>query len=181
MVSWLKEIVSGLSLWRDSTVLMFSVKDPSLLYYMQQKMFFRRSFLLYSLCANLEGIKDALCYKFRRPTIGQNCSTVYTNKGGHRDAFLNEWCEAPCVSRGLLIFSRPCATKPQAKREMTVADPGFQEVGFWYALVRKACKIFRSHAHFGAKPHLFRSFLRQTTSPASLIDPFSNEFSSEVF
>ena len=29
------------------------------------------------------------CYKFRRPTIGQNCSAVCTNKGGHRarDAF----------------------------------------------------------------------------------------------
>ena len=57
----------------------------------------------YSLCPNLEGIKDALFYKFRRPMIGQNCSAVCTNKGGHRDAFLNERREALCVSR----FERP--------------------------------------------------------------------------
>ena len=50
---------------------------------------------------NLEGIKDVLCYKFRRPMIGQNCSTVCTNKCGHRDAFLNEWCKVPRVLRGL--------------------------------------------------------------------------------
>ena len=43
-------------------------------------------------CPFLEGIKesDALCYKFRRPTIGHNCSAVCTNKCGHRDAFSNE-------------------------------------------------------------------------------------------
>ena len=32
--------------------------------------------ILYS--PNLEGIKDALCYKFIRLTIDQNCSAVYT-------------------------------------------------------------------------------------------------------
>ena len=42
-----------------------------------------------SSCPNLEGIKDVLFYKFRRPTIGHNCSAVCTNKGGHRDAFAN--------------------------------------------------------------------------------------------
>ena len=42
-------------------------------------------FLYYSPCPNLEGIKDALFYKFRRPTIGQNCSAVCTNKGGYRN------------------------------------------------------------------------------------------------
>ena len=41
-------------------------------------MFFRQSFL-YSPCPNLEGTKDALCYKFRRLMIGQNCA-VCTNK-----------------------------------------------------------------------------------------------------
>ena len=69
----------------------------------------------YNPCPNLKGIKDVLCYKFRRPMIGQNCSAVCTNKGGHRDAFSNERREAPCVSRGLL--SRPRATEPRAKRE----------------------------------------------------------------
>ena len=29
---------------------------------------------------NLDGIKDALSYKFRRLTIGQNCCAVCTNK-----------------------------------------------------------------------------------------------------
>ena len=61
------------------------------------KNIFRRSFFLYSPCLiNLEGIKDVLCFKFRRLTIGQNNSAVCTNKGGHRDVFSNEWC----VSRG---------------------------------------------------------------------------------
>ena len=41
---------------------------------------FRRLFFLYSLCPNLEGIKDAPCYKFRSPTIGQNCA-VCTSEG----------------------------------------------------------------------------------------------------
>ena len=77
--------------------------------------FFRRSFSLYSPCPNLEGIKDVLCYKFRRPTIGQNCSAVCTNKGGHRDAFSNERRQALRISRGLL--SRPRATEPRAKQE----------------------------------------------------------------
>ena len=67
-----------------------------------------QTIFLYSLCPNLEGIKDALCYKFRRPTIGKNCSAVCTNKGGHRDAFSNERREAPRVSRGLLSMQATC-------------------------------------------------------------------------
>ena len=62
-------------------------------------------FTYYSPCPNLEGTKDALFYKFRRPTIGQICSAMCTNKGSHRDAFLNEWHKAPRVLRDLL--SRP--------------------------------------------------------------------------
>ena len=65
-------------------------------------MFFRRSFFLCSLCPYLEGIKDAPCYKFRGLTIGQGYSAVCTNKGGHRDTFLNKWGEVPRVLRGLL-------------------------------------------------------------------------------
>ena len=53
------------------------------------KIFFR--WKIYSPYPNLEGIKDALSYKFRRLTIGQNCCVVRTNKvpgpRGHRDAF----------------------------------------------------------------------------------------------
>ena len=52
--------------------------------------FFRTTVFLYSPCPNLEGTNDALCYKFRRLMIGQNCSAVCTNEGGHRDAFLTE-------------------------------------------------------------------------------------------
>ena len=48
--------------------------------YIQRKIFFRRSIFLYSPCPNLEGIKDALSYKFRRLTIGQNCCAVCTNE-----------------------------------------------------------------------------------------------------
>ena len=43
-----------------------------------EKKSFRQSFFLYSPCPYLEGIKDALCNKFRRPTIGQNCSALCT-------------------------------------------------------------------------------------------------------
>ena len=48
--------------------------------YIQRKIFLRRSIFLYSSCPNLEGIKDALSYKFRRLMIGQNCCAVCTNK-----------------------------------------------------------------------------------------------------
>ena len=40
-----------------------------LLYYIQQKIFFRRSFSYYSPCPNLEGIKDALFYKLEGPRL----------------------------------------------------------------------------------------------------------------
>ena len=49
----------------------------ALLYIYNEKYF---SFFLYSPCPNLEGIKDALSYKFRRHTIGQNCCAVCTNE-----------------------------------------------------------------------------------------------------
>ena len=41
-----------------------------------------------------------------RPMIGQIADgggAMCTNKGGHRDAFLNKWHKVPCISRGLLI------------------------------------------------------------------------------
>ena len=58
-------------------------------------------FLYYSPYPNLEGTKDALFYKFKSLTIGQNCSAVCVKEGGHRDAFLSEWRKALLVSRGL--------------------------------------------------------------------------------
>ena len=79
------------------------------------KIFFRTIIFSHSLCPNLEGIKDVLCYKFRRPTIGQICSAVCTNKGGYRDAFSSERRKAPHVSEGLL--SRLHATEPRTKQE----------------------------------------------------------------
>ena len=48
--------------------------------YIQRKIFFRATIFLYSPCPNLEGIKDALSYKFRRLTIDQNCCAVCTNE-----------------------------------------------------------------------------------------------------
>ena len=44
------------------------------------KNIFQTDIFLYSPCPNLEGIKDALSYKFRRLTIGQNCCAVCTNE-----------------------------------------------------------------------------------------------------
>ena len=60
------------------------------------------------------GHKDALCYKFRRFTIGQNCSAVCANKGGHRGAFLNKR-----TAQSAAHFMRPAkqATEPRAKQE----------------------------------------------------------------
>ena len=63
----------------------------------------------------------------------------------------------------------------------TVADPGFLEGGYSAVLRAKRARNFKNHAHFGAKPCAFQSFLRQTTSPTSPIDLFSNEFSSKAF
>ena len=42
--------------------------------------------------ACMEGIKD---YKFTRLRIGQNCKAMSTNKGGHRDVFLNKRRKVP--------------------------------------------------------------------------------------
>ena len=59
-------------------------------------------------------MKDALFYKFRRPTIGQICSSVCTNKGGHRNASSNKRPKAPRLSRGLL--SRPPSLEQSKRR-----------------------------------------------------------------
>ena len=55
--------------WNNDIIILYTTKN-----------FFRRSIFLYSPCPNLEGIKDALSYKFRRLMIGQNCCAVCTNK-----------------------------------------------------------------------------------------------------
>ena len=89
----------------------------------QRKIFFRATIFLYSLCPNLEDTKDALCYKFRRPTIGQNCSAVCTNKGGHRDAFSNERRKAPRVLRGLLSMQAMCHRASSEARDEVYSLP----------------------------------------------------------
>ena len=59
----------------------------------------------------------------------------------------------------------------------TVADLGFLEGGFWYAVTREArAKLLEATPTFGQNHAQFRSFLRQTTSSSSPIDLFSNEF-----
>ena len=101
--------------WKRIQIQLFTC----LLYYIQRKIFFRWSFFLYSLCP-----KDALFHKFRRPTISYNCSAVCTNKGGHRDAFSNEWCEAPRVSRSLLSMQATChRASSEARRGLFFVMP----------------------------------------------------------
>ena len=70
----------------------------------------RATIFLYSPCPNLEGIKDALSYKFRRLTIGQNCCAVCTNQMHSR---------ARASGASAARFDRPArqATEPRAKRE----------------------------------------------------------------
>ena len=93
--------------------------------YIQRKIFFRRSIFLYSPCPNLEGIKDALAYKFRRLTIGQNCCAVWTNKvaraqGPQRCIIL---ARARASGTSAVRFDRPArqANEPRAKREVMSA------------------------------------------------------------
>ena len=81
----------------------------------------------YSPCPYLEGVKDALCLKFRRFTIGQNCSAVCTNKGGHRDAFSNERCEVLRVLRGLLSVHAHCIL-------LTIIIPAREMILFKFSL-----------------------------------------------
>ena len=61
----------------QSSIAVYIVVEVTLL---QRKIIFRATIFLYSPCPNLEGIKDALSYKFRRLTIGQNCCAMCTNE-----------------------------------------------------------------------------------------------------
>ena len=80
-------------IWQIVSSMIEVIKDASIkldrAVYMYNENINHFSYNVHSPCPNLEGIKDALCYKFKRPMIGQNCSAVCTNKGGHRDAFSN--------------------------------------------------------------------------------------------
>ena len=82
------------------------------LYMYTTKNIFQSDNFLYSPCPNLEGIKDALSYKFRRLMIGQNkivvpCArTRLPGCRGHRDARASD----TSVSTGLL------GTPPSLKR-----------------------------------------------------------------
>ena len=77
-----------------------------------------------SWCYYLEGTKDVLCHKFKRLTIGQDYKAVCINAGGHGDAFLNKWHEAPRVSRGLL--SRPPSLKRSDRQGLFFVMPIMQ-------------------------------------------------------
>ena len=96
----------------------FYTDNSRVIYYIRGKIFFRVIIFLYTCgpCPNLEGTKDVLCYKFRRPTIGQNCSARCTDKGGHRDAFSNHMLERTAQSTAFFErHAQPCrprATKP---------------------------------------------------------------------
>ena len=84
--------------------LLIESTDSMIILHTTENIFQTLTFLYYSSYPYLEGIKDVFCYKFRRLMIGQSCSAV-CDRGGHRDAFSNKRCEAPCDWRGLL--SRP--------------------------------------------------------------------------
>ena len=55
-------------------------------------------------------MRSSMSYKFRRPTIGQNCSAVCTNKGGHNYI----------ISAIRLVTQRPEAVASRAKQSKTV-------------------------------------------------------------
>ena len=85
-------------------------------------------------------MKDVLFYKFRRPMIGQICSVVCTNKGGHRDAISNERHKAPRISRGLL--SRPPTLERSERQGL------FFVIAWWYMVDltergRRHCSEFK--------------------------------------
>ena len=66
----------------QSSTAVYIVIEVTLLYiYTTKHNFQSDNFLIpgNSPCPNLEGIKDALSYKFRRLTIGQNCCAMCTN------------------------------------------------------------------------------------------------------
>ena len=57
------------------------VRTQTIVLYLSEKYFSLYIYkYVYSPCPNLEGIKDALSYKFRRLTIGQKCCAVCTNE-----------------------------------------------------------------------------------------------------
>ena len=66
-------------------------------------------------CPYLEGTKDALYYKFRRHTIGQNCSATCTSEG-YRDTFSSERQKVPRISRDLL--GRPPSLERNKRRDL---------------------------------------------------------------
>ena len=63
----------------DSMILYICTCSIYIVILCNEKYFSDDHFLMYSPCPNVEGIKDALSYKFRRLTIGQNCA-MCTNK-----------------------------------------------------------------------------------------------------
>ena len=67
-------------------------------------------------------------------------------------------------------------SRPSNGEGVPVADPGVLEGRFWYTVARSEHEFFKVMSAFGGKTRPLRSFLKQTTSPTSPIDLFSNEF-----
>ena len=118
--SWIKPKRNYLFGPKYGVIILHIVLHVSL-YYIQRKIFFRATiFLYYSQYPNLEGIKDALSYKFRRLTIGQNCCAVCTNEvaraqGPYRCILeLERAAQALRVSTGL--FGRPPSLEQSERR-----------------------------------------------------------------
>ena len=121
------------------------------------KKYFQAIIFVYSPYPYLEGIKDALCSKFRRLKIGQNCSAVCTNKDGRRNAFSIERHKVPCISRGLL--SRPPSLQLSERQGLLFVKPGrkFDVRCSWptvrgmvyaiIALIQSSVLLSPAHAH----------------------------------
>ena len=58
-------------------------------------------------CPNLEGINDALSYKFRRLMIGQNCCAVCTNKVARALGAIEMHSQARASGASAACFDRP--------------------------------------------------------------------------
>ena len=101
--------------------------------------------------------------------VGPDCATRSTEYGINRTSILEE---VPGFS---VVYGLPHDVMHDL---FAVADPGFLEGGFWCTIARENLEATPT---LGENYAYFDRFLRQTISPTSPIDPFSNEFSSKAF
>ena len=102
---------------------------------MKKLIFFRQSL---SPCPYLEGIKDALCYKFRRPMISQNSSVVCTN-GQYANHKKNN--------------SVHCVYTISAERELGVMEFGAAWLSLWSTLLPSGAHRVGSRPQAHLPPH----------------------------